>query len=389
MSNKAEKLGLETFTVEYLDEYVVTHKINKEEYHIPYVNVTVSGEAPQIEGYNLIAMLERLEGQNIVKRFNAGTEDETTIDFEELAYRTTECNHCNSNRARKYIMVLQDVTNGEIIQVGKACLKDYTSSNFSAEQIAKWFEELDMLSELTNVTEVDMSSGGYYQTLFNLDEIIAISIEFTESKGYQPSSSAMSTKQEVNGFLFQKNLKEYKDMPKAYELVEKHMSKIQEVKEHFTTNKANNDYTHNLKVILSTRLTEYKNFGYIVSAYSSYLKAMGREGTDWETMKREREAEKAQREAEHQNNLQSQYVGEVGKRETFELTYDGGISFENMYGTGYIHKFKDCNNNVFIWGTNKELTIDKGETVSIVGTVKEHKEFRDVKQTAITRCKFN
>lgn len=392
MSKKAEKLGLETFKVEYLDEYIVEQKsatTKDKVYHIPYVNVVVSGEAPQIEGYNLIAMLERLNGENIVKRFNAGTEEESVLSFEELAYRTTECNHCNSNRARKYIMVLQDATNGEIIQVGKACLKDYTNSNFSAEQIASYFDEIDMVAEFEDVTEEELSGGGYYHTLFNLDEIIAISIEFTEGKGYKPSSDALSTKQEVSNFIFHKNLDKYRDMPQAYELVEKHISKIQEVKEYFTTKETDNDYSHNLKVILKTKMTEYKNFGYIVSAYSSYLKAMGSVGTDYEAMKREREAEKAQREIDHLANLQSMYVGEVGQRTTFELTSDKVVSYDGAYGTSYMYFFKDSENNVFLWGTTKDIDLEKGETVSLVGTIKEHKEYRDIKQTVITRCKFN
>lgn len=385
MSRKAEKLGLKGLTIEYLEEYVVSIEskaIKDYVHHIPYVKVVVGGEAPQIDGYRLVAMLERLNGENIVKRFSTGTEDESNISFEELAYRTTECDHCKSNRARKYVMVLQDVDSNELIQVGKACLKDYTNSNYSAEQIANYFAEIDMVHELEDVSEEEISSGGHYLSLFNLDKILAISIELTETEGYKPSSYALSTKEETWNFIFKKHLVPYNEMPSAKELIEKHADKIQSIKEFFITNEATNDYTHNLKVILKSERIEYKQLGYTVSAYSSYQKAMGKLGVNWESVKREREAEK-------QSYLQSEYVGEVGHRTSFELVADRVITYEGAYGVGYMYFFKDSDGNVFLWGTNKDLDLEQDQKVSIVGTIKEHKEYRDVKQTVITRCKIS
>jgi hypothetical protein len=85
----------------------------------------------------------------------------------------------------------------------------------------------------------------------------------------------------------------------------------------------------------------------------------------------------------------SEYLGEVGKRLTLTVTLKKSFSFENNYGyyptTSYIRNFEDDAGNVIIWKTTSFLR--EGETFKLTGTVKEHSEYRDTKQTVLTRCK--
>ena len=118
------------------------------------------------------------------------------------------------------------------------------------------------------------------------------------------------------------------------------------------------------------------------------------------------EAERAEREARIKaEKAISQYVGEVGKRITVKATYISSTWFEvksfRGYGTEtmYVHTFKDVDGNKLIWKTSTSLgtwledgTWQKhkyGENIDITGTVKEHKEYRGEKQTALNRCKLN
>ena len=93
----------------------------------------------------------------------------------------------------------------------------------------------------------------------------------------------------------------------------------------------------------------------------------------------------------------SKHVGEVGKRYTTAAVLDHTAWFEvdSFRGFGkdtvYIHTFKDAEGNVLIWKTSKGLGIEniiKGDAVEITGTVKEHNEYKDEKQTVLTRCKI-
>lgn len=118
------------------------------------------------------------------------------------------------------------------------------------------------------------------------------------------------------------------------------------------------------------------------------------------------EAERAEREAKIKaEKAISQYVGEVGKRITVKATYISTASFEvNRFGgygteTMYIHTFKDADGNKLIWKTTTSLGTwlengewlkhEYGDHVDLTGTVKEHKEYREEKQTALNRCKLN
>lgn len=107
----------------------------------------------------------------------------------------------------------------------------------------------------------------------------------------------------------------------------------------------------------------------------------------------------------------SEYVGEVGKRLNITLTYTGTAHWEvdatKQFWNGrwgreetrdvYLHKFKDEKGNVFTWKTGNPLgywdedgqwvCIGEGTQITLKGTVKEHSEYKGIKQTVLTRCK--
>lgn len=97
---------------------------------------------------------------------------------------------------------------------------------------------------------------------------------------------------------------------------------------------------------------------------------------------------------------ESEYIGQIGGKIEIEATYTKSASFTTHYsyygGTSYIHQFKDDNGNIIIWKTANSVEevkdgehrfIDEGSRVRIKGTVKDHSEYRDQKQTALIRCK--
>ena len=110
----------------------------------------------------------------------------------------------------------------------------------------------------------------------------------------------------------------------------------------------------------------------------------------------ERKAEQERREAERKAAAAlSQYVGEVGARLTMAVSYVGSPSFERAPFRGwgdpetcYIHTFKDAAGNKIVWKTTTGVSLEPGQTVQITGTVKEHSEYRDEKQTVLQRCRI-
>ena len=108
----------------------------------------------------------------------------------------------------------------------------------------------------------------------------------------------------------------------------------------------------------------------------------------------EREAKAARREAERLERAAiSQHVGEIGQKISTTAEYIGSPCFErgafSGFGTEtcYIHSFLDASGNKLVWKTTKGLSLEEGQTVSLTGTVKDHSEYRDEKQTVLTRCR--
>lgn len=110
-----------------------------------------------------------------------------------------------------------------------------------------------------------------------------------------------------------------------------------------------------------------------------------------------REAEEAMRKAEEERikaeKAKSQYVGEVGDKIQIEAVYDHSAWFDvrDMFGRPerrYVHTFKDEDGNVFVWKTGCGVNADEGDRIILKGTVKDHSEYKDEKQTNLLRCKI-
>lgn len=121
-----------------------------------------------------------------------------------------------------------------------------------------------------------------------------------------------------------------------------------------------------------------------------------------EEAKRQAEIQK-RREQEAAEKAKSQFVGNVRDRITIEIVNHHSFSYETVYGYSYIHIMKDADGNVYKWSTGNSLGyevepdrpnasdwhhIDEDEHFTIIGTIKEHAEYKGTKQTVLTRCKI-
>lgn len=130
-----------------------------------------------------------------------------------------------------------------------------------------------------------------------------------------------------------------------------------------------------------------------------YQRKVELENAKREAERKERELEESRKQAEEEARIKalksiSQHFGKIGERYDLELTYLYSAHFEVQsftgYGTAtmYIHNFKDSDGNVFIWKTSKCPPIEDGQHVTVKGTIKDHSEYQDEKQTVLTRCKI-
>lgn len=82
----------------------------------------------------------------------------------------------------------------------------------------------------------------------------------------------------------------------------------------------------------------------------------------------------------------SNFVGEVG--DTIEVTaiVKKVGNYNGTYGFSYVYTLEDDYKNIFVWFTTKSLTL--GNIYTLKGRVKDHKTYKNEKQTFITRCQI-
>lgn len=86
----------------------------------------------------------------------------------------------------------------------------------------------------------------------------------------------------------------------------------------------------------------------------------------------------------------SQWVGEVGQKITETVTLKNIYTFISSFTDDLmcIYKFETVTEDILVWRTRERGDLEEGNRYEITGTVKEHSEFRNEKQTILTRCKY-
>lgn len=338
-----------------------------------YVIVEVEGTA-QVPGWKFVASVEHTEKGNIFSKAM------TDIEIPER-YRTgdTYCEHCGTRRRRNGTFLIVD-EEGNFKQVGHNCLMDYTHG-----MSASWAAYMASLRSAFEEEESRPVSGvGYHERMYLMEEIARYTAETIRHFGYK-RDGAGATRERVQDFYAVRQgdtrlwhpdvvakitgmMEEVgfdPESPEATSMAAKALAWIGQQEE-------KNDYFHNLKVVTSLQYISYGKFGLLVSLFPTWNREL-----EWE----------AKRRAEAEAGKQSEHVGAVGDRITVEIADVKCISsWETMYGITYVWKITGADGNIYTWKTGTFLSEEKPPK-GLKGTVKEHKEFRGVKQTELTRCK--
>ena len=82
----------------------------------------------------------------------------------------------------------------------------------------------------------------------------------------------------------------------------------------------------------------------------------------------------------------SEYQGTPGEWLIKEVTIKQALNFDGMFGANTMHIMEDADENIYVWSTaSKHLEV--GSTIKMKMKVKEHKEYKGIKQTVVYYCK--
>ena len=363
INKKAEKYGLAQITYE-----VVLHEEKQittgEKVPCKVIEINQPEEI-RINGWKIVGKLEQNAGEEfIIHQFGEA------IPEEVKAIRT--CQHCDTNRNRKYYYILQH-ENGEYKTVGKACLKEFIGDD-SAERLAFNLQKLYFyIEENAFDPEMDYFTGGSFTPFYPVKKVVALSLYSIKTLGGYRGSGyfGLNTRTHVENMVWGTQKEDFNEREEALNTITE--AEVEEcIKAVMESEDVNNQFIQNLQIIIKEEYVKPNLFGYAV-AIPTVL-----ERQNWKS-KEEKKEEEAQ---------VSNYVGEVGEVLETTVKFDREIAFDGFYGTTFMYFFKDENGNVIVWKTTSARDFDEEESYMVKGRVKEHNEYRDTKQTFLNRPKF-
>lgn len=366
INRKARKINVPEAKYEIIDvEYTEEGK---------FVTIEADIEVVKIDGFKVVAVIEHAyDNTNIVH-----TLQEDIVLPEDINTRKGFCQHCNTSRNRKNTVLLQNIETQEFIQVGKSCIKDYLG--YDLNNTLSIYESVIDLDEFLKDC---FSHGEGWTKYYNVKDVLNISMEYVSRFGYVSSQEATEEKPKTGNVIWEiitcikaktKMLKELDFCKELYDL-EKPTEPVQALIDWVLNDNSDSQYMENVKTIIKEGFVSEKHINILVSivpTYNRYLEKM---------LKKQ-----SQIEADGVS-LTNEYYGEVGKREDFNLKCVACYVSEGYYGITYVNKFIDDSGRTFVWFTSTK-GFEQGEQVTIKGTIKEHSEYNNEKQTVLTRCKI-
>lgn len=366
LSRKAEKLGCSPISMEILSEEMVeTETEDADGYKVKgnavkVFTVEVIGESPMLNGWKFVAKLEHLGGKNVVR----GMEEVPEI------YRTADpnCDHCQTQRDRNNTYVVRK--GNEYKQVGSSCVADFTGHK-NAQALAELAEMIVEFFASVGSQEYDPDRA-YSSPYFSIRAYLAFVAKNVREHGYISKSKARddftlspTAETALTNML---NVGRYDwtyPIEKDGELAS---AALDWIRAHSLENL--NDYMHNLITICEDDYMEIRHMGYVASLIATYKRTL-------------------EQEQEKKNSKPSNWIGEIKKRQTFNnLTVLKVTPHDGFYGMTYITRFQDEDGNILVWFATNGTEYEIGDVVSGKATVKNHDEYRGIKQTIINRCKF-
>ncbi len=375
LNRRAVKLGVPPIVYEVGMSRVelIKDTASGEEFAAEVCTVTFTLNIPQLADWEFVCTIQHLDGVNLLMTV-PGKESVDLISFRTCA---PGCSHCNLYRNRSDTYVVRNVTTGELKQVGKNCLADFTGYGKSPEDAAAYAEWLTSLSSFfsdVSSGDGDFDSEGYCgekREGFGLDRFLSYVTACSRLHGFRSGKQAQetqcnSTKQDA---LYHMEPPQGARLGKLINPTEEDCQFAKQAREWAAGLNPISDFDHNLKAIANLDGCLYRNAGiaaYIVQAYRKYL------------------GEEAKRKS---LPVSKHFGAEKERLRGIKLIYLGNASFDSQFGITFIHRFRTMEGSDAIWKTGDCGSFTEGETYSVDATVKSHGNYKGRDQTVINRVK--
>ena len=336
--------------------------------------VTISGDAPRLAGWRLIAALSHIDGAVIIRAV-PGQDDDIPH-----AYRTEPpaCDHCRlaRQRANTYVLAHED---GRITRVGSSCLADFLG-HVDPHSLTAWLEVMLAARAACEQGEDEERGGGGEAWRWSLSAFLSVTARMIRQHGWlgrtkareSGDPSAMPTADRVlhvltcrhgDGRCWHAPIDDDPRIPDDCALADAAKAWACSLG---TSGKALTDYEWNVTQCAALGSIDARLAGIAASIVSSYQRtlapALGANGA-------------------------SHHFGTLKKREVFTLTVDHVRSIEGNYGLTTLYRMHDGTGNVAVWfASGSGPGWEPGDVVTVKATVKRHETRNRVAETHLNRC---
>ena len=336
-----------------------------------------------LDGYRIVVRLVEVEIDDVTVTLNAKhqiiakielpTKEDTVVtminredykveDFQHI--KELSCDHCHSNRRRKKGFILKNLETGELLQIGATCMKDYTRDLSIMEKMR--FQN-NLYDEFLFDEETYMKSCFSSDSWLPIEDVIVYTNRVVDKDGcfIKAGDVMYSNEQSTKDKVEELSLKERNITDEELERVKEMFDTIQSCEIEEIMGK---EFNIELLDLIKNRYCKRKQFGKAVWIHQLYHRII------------------EYKEPEVINTI-NEYVGEIGDKMEVELKSINNIWIETYYGMSCMNKFVDETGRIFVWWTTKEIDTD-GEFKKMKFAIKSHNEYKEEKQTVITRAKI-
>jgi hypothetical protein len=366
LSKRFAKFGASPLTVEFgpVTHHTVRDGAGFEHVVSEFDTVTIFGNVPVVAGgWVPVASLDHTYGkQPIISLFPHAIEAGLELP-ERFEHASADCQHCELKRQRSVTVIFRN-DEGEHLQVGRSCLKDYTG--LSPSDLA-WMTDSDRAID----GSMDVESRAMRPAV---NTIVQIALAIFEKHGFVPAQELNSTKDGVLAVLadqygYDPFVREIKaDLTANLEAFHKGAKEILEwaASDHNTFGPA--------KVAATADFAGPKTYGLLAALpmmHARYLMQL------------------VEKELAAQAKAEQTFVGEIGQKITVTGTVTRAIDVQTAWGVSVrLVVTTDEGAVVTTFGSGATLyQVDVGDRVDFSGTVKDHTDNQYGKQTHLTRAK--
>lgn len=312
---------------------------------------TIEGPRPTVNGWHVAARYANVDGVSQFYTFQDSVPERYRHEGAE------NCQHCNTNRKRNVVYILNNASEQTFIRVGSTCVDDFVGN-------ASLFA---LYSDMQEVMGMDWSSDsiGGGRACYTLEEAVMLAVYTFRRDGWNSAMSQFPNKYAMTEYVRGFNFDAADDQLK---------SETADVLRRLEALDPVSDFDWNLKELAQSDVVTAKHFGFI-----AYMPV-------WAERERMKETAEPKKVLEYTSG----YAAPVGDKVNAKVTVMKVVDVQGYYGNTTLITMRDDNTGYcYMWPASGYRDVEEGDNLYLKGAVKAHKVFNSVDQTVLTRCKLS